>query len=188
MKEVLKINNLEQVRLLTDPFKLNILQAFAEGERTTKEVAKALKEPVTKLYRHVDALHDAGLLEITHEKQKRGTVERHFRAVGKRFEVDQSLFAEGTDEETNSVRDLFRSSESEVVNAIRLMNDDDPLQATFVKMRITGSAERLDELQRQLLQWVEAVQEDEDEAEGETLEVGALIAFYPMPPVGEDRD
>ena len=68
MKERYKINSLEQVRLLSDPFKLSILQAFAEEERTTKEVAETLKQPITKLYRHVDALHDAGLLEITQEK------------------------------------------------------------------------------------------------------------------------
>lgn len=53
MKERYKINSLEQVRLLSDPFKLSILQAFAEEERTTKEVAETLKQPITKLCRHV---------------------------------------------------------------------------------------------------------------------------------------
>ncbi|NND56545.1 MAG: helix-turn-helix domain-containing protein [Xanthomonadales bacterium] len=186
MKDIHKINNLKQVRLLSDPFKLSILQAFAEGERTTKEVAKTLKEPVTKLYRHVDALYDAGLLEITREKQKRGTVERHFQAVGKRFEVDHSLFAEGSDGEYDSVVDLFRSSELEVVDAIKSMSDGDPVQATLVKIRMRGSAEQLGELQRQLFEWVEAVQEDGDEAGEGSLEAGALIAFYPLPSAGEE--
>ena len=187
MKERYKINSLEQVRLLSDPFKLSILQAFAEEERTTKEVAETLKQPITKLYRHVDALHDAGLLEITQEKQKRGTVERHFRAVGKRFEADQSLFADESDDESDSVRDLFRASEDEIVNAIKSMSDNER-KATFVRMRIKGSAERLDELQRQLIQWVEAVQDDVADAGEEAFEAGALIAFYPVTSIDEKSD
>lgn len=64
MQEVFKIKDLEQVRLLSDPLKLQLLQTFAESAKTTKQAAVELGESVTKLYRHVDALHDAGLLEI----------------------------------------------------------------------------------------------------------------------------
>ena len=182
MQEVFKISNLEQVRLLSDPFKLSIMQEFAEGERTTGEVAKALKQPITKLYRHVDALHAAGLLEITQEKQKRGTVERHFQAVGKRFEADHALFADESDEDSGAIRDMFRASEDEIVNAIKSSSNDDDRQAIFVKVRIRGTAEHLADLQRQLTAWVEEVQDSADDEGQDQLEAGALIAFYPIDP------
>jgi len=185
MQEVFKINSLEQIRLLSDPFKLSILQEFAVGERTTGEVAQALKQPITKLYRHVDALHAAGLLEITREKQKRGTVERHFRAVGRRFEADHALFADEADEESGAIRDLLRASEDEIVNAIKSTSTDDDSQGTFVKMRIRGTPERLAELQRQLIAWVEEVQDSADDVCEGQLEAGALIAFYPIDPVAK---
>ena len=182
MQEVFKINNLEQVRLLSDPFKLSIMQEFAEGERTTGEVAKALKQPITKLYRHVDALHAAGLLEITQEKQKRGTVERHFQAVGKRFEADHALFADEADEDSAAIRDMLRASEDEIVNAIKSSSNDDDRQAIFVKVRIRGTPEHLADLQRQLTAWVEEVQDSADDEGQDQLEAGALIAFYPIDP------
>ena len=185
MQEVFKINSLEQVRLLSDPFKLSILQEFAVGERTTGEVAKALKQPITKLYRHVDALHAAGLLEITQEKQKRGTVERHFQAVGKRFEADHALFADEADEDSDAIRDMFRASEDEIVNAIKSTSNDDDRQAIFVKIRIRGTPERLADLQRQLTAWVEEVQDCADEEGEGQLEAGALVAFYPIDPTAE---
>ena len=186
MQEVFKINNLEQVRLLSDPFKLSIMQEFAEGERTTGEVAKALKQPITKLYRHVDALYAAGLLEITQEKQKRGTVERHFQAVGRRFEADHALFADGADEESGAIRAMFRASEDEIVNAIKSSSGDDDREAIFMKVRIRGTAKHLADLQSQLTEWVEKVQDSTDDEGEDQIEAGALVAFYPIDPTNEE--
>ena len=56
------VKDLEQARLLTDPFKLKLLEQFAAEPRTTKQVADHLGEKAPKLYRHVDALATAGLL------------------------------------------------------------------------------------------------------------------------------
>ena len=187
MQEVFKIRNLEQIRLLSDPFKLSIMQEFAEGERTTGEVAKALKQPITRLYRHVDALHAAGLLEITQEQQKRGTVERHFQAVGRRFEADNALFADESDGDSDPIREIFRASEDEIVNAIKSSNNDDERQAIFLKLRLRGTPKRLAELQRQLTAWVEEVQDSDDTGE-EQLEAGALVAFYPIGPTVESSN
>ena len=182
MKDVFKINSLEQVRLLSDPFKLSILQEFAEGERTTGDVADRLGQPITKLYRHVDALHDAGLLTITREQKKRGTVERHFQAVGERFEADHSLFASDSDDDTDSIRDLLRAQENEIIDAVRSVGEDDEQPVTLVRLRIKGSPARLKALQEQLVEWVESVQQDDGEESDDegVVEAGALVAFYPI--------
>lgn len=182
MQEVFKISNLEQVRLLSDPFKLSILQAFAEGERTTKDVAKALDQPITKLYRHVDALHAAGLLAITREKQKRGTVERYFEAAGRRFEADHSLFAGDAGGEDDSIRDMLRAGEDEIVGALRAAEENGKDEPLVVRLRIKASPGRLKELQEQLESWVESVEQqgDDDDSTDDHVEAGAMVAFYPI--------
>lgn len=181
MKEVIKINKLEHLKLLSDPMKLDLLQAFAEAETTIGEVAESLGQPVTRLYRHVDALQEAGLIEVTQERKKRGTVERHFRAAAKRFEVDQSLFSGVADDESSAVRDMLRSTEDELIRAIGSMQGDDET-TTFVKIRIKASPERIEQLQASLMEWIETVQEDTDESGEEELDFGALLAFYPLKP------
>ena len=119
MKETYRIRDLETVRLLSDPLKLQLLQAFADGPKTTKQVAAELGENITKLYRHVDALHDSGLLRVVEERQKRGTVERTFQAVARRFEADHSLFSgEAADDGAEAVRQMLRVSETEILNAL----------------------------------------------------------------------
>ena len=178
MKDVFRIKNLEQVRLMTDPLKLQLLQAFAEEPKTTKQVAAELDESITKLYRHVDALHDAGLLEIVSEKQKRGTVERTFRAVAQRFEADHSLFADDSDDGQAAARDMLRAGEDEILQAISSAAASDDPNPIMMRLRCKVSPDRLAELHRTLGEWIEST---EDEGEGEDKEeFGALIAFYPL--------
>ncbi len=181
MKETYKINDLEQMRLLTDPLKLQLLHAFAEDAKTTKQVASELGESVTKLYRHVDALHDAGLLVISEEKQKRGTIERTFRAVAERFEADQSLFADEMGEEASSaIRDMLRAGEAEILNAIANADNESYQKAIIMRLRCKASPERIAELQQSLTEWIESVQEDIDCEADDAQVYGGLIAFYPI--------
>lgn len=180
MKKVMKISDLETVRLLTDPLKVQLLQAFVEEPRSTKAAAKLLGERVTKLYRHVDALHAAGLLEVVSEQQKRGTVERTFQAVAGRFEIDQSLFAgDEADEMTAAIRDLLRAGEREILEALDAAREDIEDHAVMMRLRIKASPERMAELRQLLHDWIELA--DTDETPGENAEeAGALIAFYPL--------
>ena len=190
MEETYKIRDLDQVKLLSDPLKLELLQAFAEGEKTTKDAAVALGESVTKLYRHVDALFDAGLLEIVQETRKRGTVERTFRAVAKRFEADHSLFqGDQAEDGRNAVRDLLRSGEAEILEAVENTDPDGDAELMLTRFHIKASPERIAELRRSLADWLESVQSEDDGDEGDVEQAGALIAFYPLADVhGSDSD
>ena len=181
MKETFKISDLDQIRLLSDPLKLQLLQAFAEREKTTKQVAGELGESVTKLYRHVDALCEAGLLEIAHETPKRGTVERTFRAVAKRFEADPSLFFDDDgDDASSAVHELLRAGETEIIEALASARGDDEPGMIVTRFRVKGSPKRIAELRETLASWIDSVQEEDGEETGEVEEAGALIAFYPV--------
>ena len=179
MKNTHKISDLDQVRLLSDPLKLRLLQTFAEAPRTTKQAAAELGESVTKLYRHVDALHDAGLLEVIDEKQKRGTIERTFRAVAQRFEADYSLFSDAPgDEGMAAAREMLRVTETEVLNVLANARDDDEETAIVMRVRGRATPEKVAELRTALGEWLESIPDD-DEIPGEaTQEFGGLIAFY----------
>jgi predicted transcriptional regulator len=182
MKDVHEIDSLEQVRLLSDPLKLKLLQLFATEPRTTREAAKQLAEGVTKLYRHVDALQEAGLLEIVDEVRKRGTVERRFGAVARRFEVDRDLFSDSGDAAgRQAARDLLRAGEEEIMQALT-QAEAGQMPPLMARLRLRVSDERARELNRQLADWIASLEEEPDEPDQEDLqEAGVLIAFYCIP-------
>ena len=76
---------LAEMRALAHPLRLRILEIFAEGPRTTKQVADLLGEPPTRLYHHVAALERAGLLVLKETRKNRGTIEKWYEAVPKQL-------------------------------------------------------------------------------------------------------
>ena len=185
----LVVNSLEQAKLLTDPFKLKLLEHFAGAPRTTKQVADGMGEKAPRLYRHVDALFDAGFLELVDEKPKRGTVERYYRTVASRFEVNPNLFAtspERADDALAMVRTVFRETESDLGKLATL--DDCPAADTEmpIVMRVALKASRRDiaRLREKLEAWLADVQrltDDTDDGAEDDVAYGGLLAFYPMP-------
>jgi len=181
MMKTYKIKDIAQVRLLADPLKLQLLQAFAEKARTTKDVANELGESITKLYRHVDALYDAGLLEISEERQKRGTIERTFRAIAERFEADPALFTDGESEDgSGAAREILRAAETEILEALAKNREDSDEQGLLMRVRAKASPERIAELREALQDWCDSVQQDDNCDDDASQEFGALIAFYPV--------
>ena len=87
------LTELEQVRILADPLRLRILEVLCDEERTTKQVAEQLGEKPTKLYHHVEALEKIGLIRQTRTRRNRGTLERYYLAIARRFTADPKVFA-----------------------------------------------------------------------------------------------
>lgn len=181
MKETYKIQELEQIRLLSDPFKLQLIQAFARGPKTTKQVATELDESVTKLYRHVDALYDAGLLEVVEEKKKRGTIERTFQTIARRFEADYSLFNDSENTEgADAGREILRAQQEEMFKVLANVSDDDKEEEKPVLLRIRGkvSEKRFVELRDALESWLQSVSDSDNDSEAREIDIGGMIAFY----------
>lgn len=185
------VKTLEHAKLLTDPFKLKLLEQFSGKPVTTKQVADELGEKAPKLYRHVDAMVEAGFLQLVAEKPKRGTVERYYRAVASRFEVDPDLFAPGADNSDDAldlVRTLLRETESDLVKLASLADQDhgDKLQTPVVfRFSIQAAPEKVASLRRKLDEWLDEVQQLADSAadssnpEPNDVSYAGMLAFYP---------
>ena len=183
------VKRLEQAKLLTDPFKLKLLERFAVNPATTKQVADRMGEKAPRLYRHVDALVEDGLLELVEEKPKRGTIERYYRTVADRFEIHPDLFIasdEGDADARDMIRSLLRGTESDLVKifdaykAAGSSPNEDELPIVM-RIAVRGTSEEIQDLRKKLEDWhkesSQACGEREDSNDLESW--SGLIAFYP---------
>jgi len=88
------LSDLKQVKALADPLRQLVLGAFGGEPKTTKQIAQNLGEKPTRLYHHVERLERVGLLKLVKKRQNRGTVEKYYQAVGKKFAVHPKLFGD----------------------------------------------------------------------------------------------
>jgi DNA-binding Lrp family transcriptional regulator len=92
----LEIDDLETVKLLTDPMRLLIMESCGPrggGARTVKRIAAELGESATKLYYHVNLLEERGLLKAVGSRLVSGIVETSYLPVARSFKVGRPLFS-----------------------------------------------------------------------------------------------
>ena len=183
------VRRLEQAKLLSDPFKLKLLEGFSGKPSTTKQVADRMGEKAPRLYRHVEALAEEGLLDLVEEIPKRGTIERYYKTIAARFEVDPELFspAAGESNESNEaldvMRKIFRDTESDLFRLLAKYQGTEPVPEVLplvMKVAIRASSDDIAVLKKKLEDWLTECEtlSAEDDAEHD-LSYSGLLAFYP---------
>lgn len=80
-----EVTDIEVLRVLSDPLRIAILRTLmADAEvsprvMSAKDLAAALDEPQTKLYRHLKQLEDAKLIEVAETRVVSGITEQRYR-------------------------------------------------------------------------------------------------------------
>jgi DNA-binding transcriptional ArsR family regulator len=81
------VDDVETLRVLADPTRIAILRTLTINATTTppvmsaKELAAALTEPQTKLYRHLKQLEEAGLIVVAETRMVSGILEQRYRTA-----------------------------------------------------------------------------------------------------------
>ena len=89
--EVLIINTAEQLKTISDPLRMEILESVSSEALTVRQVATRLVQPATKLYYHVNALEEAGFVVVVDTRIKSGIIEKYYRIAAQNIQVDRSL-------------------------------------------------------------------------------------------------
>lgn len=132
------IQDVEQLKAIANPLRLRILEEFSAEDQTTKQVAKRLGEPPTKLYHHVEALVKHGLLKLQKETPKRGTTEKYYRAVARQFRVDESCLTDSSfaDEKSKVILDLLDSIRRQILETTENLDDENTKTITAVAGKV----------------------------------------------------
>jgi len=88
----LRVKTLQQLKVLSDPLRVDMLELILYEAHTVKQLATILGMPPTKLYYHMNALETAGFARVVQTQVKSGIIEKYYRRAARTFLVDPHLF------------------------------------------------------------------------------------------------
>lgn len=77
----LQLKTKEDVKIMTDPYRVDIIQVFRKNNNTpltVKEIADALDEPHGKVYYHVKKLEKIGAIKLEYTKNINGITAKYY--------------------------------------------------------------------------------------------------------------
>jgi DNA-binding transcriptional ArsR family regulator len=114
MQDVLYIEAVEQAAALLHPLRMDLLQRM-DKPRTCPELAEMFDSTPQKIYYHVKALQNAGLIEKVEERRVRGVVEGYYQAKARSYWLAPSLVGQigggRTAQDQTSLRFLLNLAE-----------------------------------------------------------------------------
>lgn len=158
MQDVYYVEEVDQAMTLLKPIRLEILRRLDEP-RTCDELAEVFQESTQKIYYHVKALQEAGLVDKVADKRIRGTVEGYYQAKARSYWLAPSLVGQvGSLQQSRdqaSLRILLQLAEDVIEDTARLGTKSEvgqqvPSLSLSAQIHLANSAQRaafLQELQ-----------------------------------------
>ncbi len=91
MNEVFVVKDLEQIKALSSPYRISIIEAFNGEAATAKHISSKIGEPHSKVNYHIKLLAKVGLLELVKESPKYGVIEKYYQPIAKSFVIDSKI-------------------------------------------------------------------------------------------------
>ena len=91
MKELLVLRDLESIKAIAHPRRIDILKAFEKEPLSAKQLSQMLDEPHAKINYHIKTLYKVGILELVEEKIKSGIVEKYYYPTAKNIMVGKKV-------------------------------------------------------------------------------------------------
>ena len=91
MKEVLILRDLECIKAIAHPRRIDVLRAFNNEPLSAKQLSQMLDEPHAKINYHIKTLYKVGILELVEEKIKSGIVEKYYYPKAKNILIDKNV-------------------------------------------------------------------------------------------------
>ncbi|MEW6084799.1 MAG: winged helix-turn-helix domain-containing protein [Chloroflexota bacterium] len=187
-----RIKDLETLRAISDPLRVQIVELLIVENLTVKQVAEKLGLAPSKLYYHFATLEKLGLIEVAETRMVANMVEKVYQSRADVMDVDPSLFRFSKEGENESINmavnsvidatrdDIFRSLQA---RQFQLEQGAEEKPRRFILNRIVSRVpeERVGEFQGRLVNLLEEFESENDtSARGAKLQPYALtVAFYP---------
>ena len=197
--EAFEIKDLDTLKKLTHPQRIDILQSLTTPQ-TVKEVAAKIDADPTKLYYHIRQMEKVGVIQVVETNIVSGIVEKKYLVTAKEYRVDKDLFSgqdsEASDEDiTNMFGAIFNSTLKQAKRASKAglieLNETGAIQTTaimsgtycFTESQLKEFGKRMAEMMEEFKTMSEQNQSAAfPDGNPEAKEYLYTLAFFPRPP------
>lgn len=151
--------------------------------RTVAELAESLDVPVTRLYHHVNRLHELGLIQVVATRQVAAVTERRYQVLARTYGFDPNKMDELDHRELavalGGLFDVAKLSFQRMVEAGGMDGlDEKDDRATLSLAEKHVSPERQRELVRRLNDLVENFESDREEGDEDAVSMTVMVAAF----------
>ena len=184
--EVLEINDLETMKMLTHSTRLAIIEVLGDP-RSVTEIAEALEVPRTRLYHHIKLLEERGIIHVASTRKKGALDEKLYETSARSFTPGAELLESDNRPERveaivsavlDSTREDLRRS---LLQQLEEQRADEPEQTSLTRslarLKPKEAAQLIKELNK-LIEKYGHMHPEADESE-ETRLYALTLVFYP---------
>ena len=186
------IKDLETLRAVSDPLRIQIVELLTNQNLTVKQVAEKLGLAPSKLYYHFGALEKLGMIEVAETRMVSNMIEKVYQSNADQLDVDPSLLKfskEGDNESFNIlISSTIDATREDIIRSLQARQFQLDLGAAeqsrrFIINRVVSqiSEERVAEFQERLVQLIQEFEgEDQRASRKPNQQPYALtVALYP---------
>lgn len=189
-KKRFHVSDLETLRAIADPLRVQILELMEGQSLTVKQVAEKLGLAPSKLYYHFGALEKLGLIEVAETRMVANMLEKKFRSNADLLDVDPTLFnfsKEGDNEPINILLastidatrdDLLRSLQARQFQ-LEQGADEQPRRLIINRVVSRVPEQRIDEFQERLMKLLQEFEAEDQTSKSSDQPYALTLAFYP---------
>lgn len=108
LRDIFFLNNLAAVKAIADPQRVKILEILIRQQATVQQIAGYLQESPAKIHYHVRELLKHGVIELVQTVEKKGILEKYYRALARNYYIDQALGEFFQDNDANTLEVITR--------------------------------------------------------------------------------
>ncbi len=176
MKDHKVLSTLEEIKAISDPYRLKIITTFRRFKRaaTVKEIADKLNETPAKVHYHVKKLEKVNILKLVDTKEINGIIAKYYRPTFDKFiikhtENDKELSKIMLGETQRAIFNIYEDSKEIIFNEIanadlpKITNDDDDdVVESISSSTVYLTKKDLDEFAKLIHKFCDKDKEDKD--------------------------
>ena len=120
------IKDLETLKVMADPLRIQIIEILGEEPQTVKFVADKLGMTSNRLYYHFNMLESAGLIKVVRTQTINNIIEKYYWTTAKEIMVDQDIVNTNSDIVAEDINRMIvaalEATKEDIIRSLRALD------------------------------------------------------------------